>query len=278
MQNNSEEIKDINTSSYQKNLKIFNLISKLIFCAGIIFGIGLVIVFIGIKQAKAEQIKVLSNDSEATAIVSNYDLTRIKIINDKIKKLRYNTGELSVAEDNTLGEIYIRPTNTSAKKNINLFLISERGYVYKLLLTPKKVPSEQIFIKHKNTQSTNWIEQGDYNGDNNTLNFDDPYKSTTITLIKAMTNREPLNNFTIEERGNKIKFKKGIKIKWEISYLSNNLTGEIFSVKNISKDPVTLNEKDFLTRGILAAKADKITLQPNEITSLYLVGGFYGRE
>ena len=255
------------------NLRSYSSIAFYLF---VLFAI-LIMLFIP-AQANAEQIKAMSNDSEATAVISNYDLSRVKIINDKIKTIRYNNGELSVAEDNDLGEIYIRPTNTGTTKNINLFLISEKGNVYKLLLVPKKTPSEQIFIKHRNNYSDWTGGTGGGNTDGQSLNFDDPYKTTIITLIKSMTNREPLAKFTIEERDNEnIKFRKGLKIKWEISYLSNNLTGEIFSVKNISKKEITINEEDFLSKGILAVKVDKLTLQPNEITSLYLVGGSYDR-
>ncbi|MFC1659306.1 type-F conjugative transfer system secretin TraK [Pseudomonadota bacterium] len=261
---------DNKTSPFKKAYSIILILITII-------TITFLFIFLPIKKAQAEQIKTLSNDSETTAIISNYDLSRVKIINDKIKTIRYNNGELSVAEDNELGEIYIRPTNTGTRKNINLFLISERGNVYKLLLVPKKVPSEQIFIKHRNSYA-DWTGQGNNNNNYQSLNFDDPYKSTIITLIKSMTSREPLSNFTIEERNDKIKFRRGLKLKWEISYLSNNLTGEIFSIKNISKKPITINEEDFLTRGILAVKVDKLTLNPKEITSLYLVGGRYGRE
>lgn len=238
-------------------------------------------------RANAEQIKTMSGDDQASIVISKTDLNRIKLINDKIKSLKYNQGELIITQDNNLGEVYIRASNFH-KKNINLFITSQKGYVYKLLLTLKNIPSEQIFIKNNRAYYANNLNKDsfDENFDNGfpiDIKFEDSYQSSIIDLIKYMTDRDSIASFYIVDRGgHRVRFKKGLKIKWETSYISNyrnrnnnisNLSGEIFSVKNITNKVINLQEQDFLRKGIIAVKLDTLKLNPNEITSLYLVGG-----
>ena len=241
-------------------------------------------IFLTLNNANAEQIKTMTGDDQVSVVISKNDLNRIKLINDRIKLLNYNNGDLITNQNKNLGDVYLRASNFS-KKNINLFITSEKGFVYKLLLTLKDIPSEQIFIKNnKNYYVSKEGEKYSYNNDTPIeIKFEDSYKSGIIDLVKAMTFRDNVNGFYIVDReGDRIRFKKGLKIKWETSYMSNhrnnennlsNLTGEIFSVKNITNEEVILKEEDFLKRGILAVKFDNLNLKPDEITNLYLIGG-----
>lgn len=94
----------------------------------------------------AVQIKEAFPDGEIEAFVAADELSRIKVMNNRIKSVRSNEGDIEVVEDATLGEIYIRPAR-GGRNPVNMFVTTESNNTYKLLLIPHKTPSEQIFIK-----------------------------------------------------------------------------------------------------------------------------------
>ncbi|MBS0637000.1 MAG: type-F conjugative transfer system secretin TraK [Verrucomicrobia bacterium] len=98
------------------------------------------------SNALAVQIKETFPDEEIEAFIAADELSRIKVINNRIKSVRSNEGDVEVVEDAALGEIYIRPTK-GGRNPVNIFVTTERNNTYKLLLVPHKTPSEQIFIK-----------------------------------------------------------------------------------------------------------------------------------
>lgn len=91
----------------------------------------------------ALQEKVVCADSEVEGFISNKELNRIKVSNDRIRAIRANAGELEILEDKHLGDIYVRALTNKA---INLFVSTEKGYTYKLNLLPKKASAEQIVL------------------------------------------------------------------------------------------------------------------------------------
>jgi hypothetical protein len=98
------------------------------------------------SNALAVQIKETFPDGEIEAFIAADELSRIKVVNNRIKSVRSNEGDVEVVEDASLGEIYIRPTK-GGRNPVNIFVTTERNNTYKLLLVPHKTPSEQIFIK-----------------------------------------------------------------------------------------------------------------------------------
>ena len=130
-------------SSYLKNkgikkmIKIYNILSLFI----------IAIVIIVPEVSLSSQIKTADDGAEITAIIAKQDLSRIRAIGDRIRAVKKNEGEFTATIDDKLGDIYIRPSGSN-DKGINLYLITEKNFTYKLLLHPKDIPSEQIFIKN----------------------------------------------------------------------------------------------------------------------------------
>jgi len=99
-------------------------------------------------HANALQTLAVQDGSEVSASISKTQLTRIKIIEDKISSLRMTQGVLEIIEDVEKGEVYIRP-NLIGDKSIGIFISSEKGHTYKLSLHPKEMGADQIFLNSK---------------------------------------------------------------------------------------------------------------------------------
>ena len=142
--------------------------------------------------------------------------------------------------------------------------------------------SQQIFLKRKeftlyNYQQTSILRREKLTEHNLYFDFEEDFKIASINLLKNMSKMNELKEFNIIKRGeNILRYKDGLKISWEYSYIKNdnsNISGEILYITNKTNKDVELNEREFFAKGIRAVKLDKELLKPNEGCYLYQVGG-----
>ncbi len=224
----------------------------------------------------------LQDNGETEVFISREGINRVKVFYDRIKDIRANTNELSIETDKARGEIYIKPYYSISKSDI--YLTTENNLTYKLTLKVKDVASQQIFINRdtsfvENNSSLDTLRREKLKLINKNLyfNFEEDYKLASINLIRAMSSRANLKDFSIVKRKSQILwYNKLYRVKWLYSYIVNNkggVSGEIAEIENLSKQEINLKEEAFLTRGIRGVRLEKLRLQPGEIGYLYLIGG-----
>ena len=223
----------------------------------------------------------IERDGELTAIISRHNPNRIKVINDRIKRIDCNEAELSIRSDSNTGEIFLKPA--SKNDTFNIFITTEQGITYKLLLKAKDIISQQIFLQRKEFTLKNYSEavgirkEKPIETDSYYFDFEEDFKIASINLLKHMSSFHTLKEFNIIQRhSNILKYKKGLKVSWEYSYIKNDnsgISGEILYITNKTGQDVELNELDFFSTGIRAVKLDKHTLGVGESCYLYQIGG-----
>lgn len=208
-------------------------------------------------QASAAQYKKAQDGSEINAQISAKEISRVKVVGDRIKSVKKNDGEFNISADEQLGDIYIRPNN-NAKKPINLFVNTEQGNTYKLLLTVADIPAEQIFIENNHEDILS-------------INDSENYKQKIIKLYMAMQAREKYPDFKIKQRSKYLKLNDKINGNSQIIYEGKNINGEIYKIKNNSKEIYYLQERDFYQKNVIAVKLDNSHLAPNESGNLFII-------
>ena len=204
-------------------------------------------------NASAMQIKDSASDGIINATISGIDLNRIKVISDRISSVRHNDGELEVLQDVSKGEIYVR---TNATDPISLFITTEKDYTYQILLVPKKVPSEQIFIKNEEAILDSISEE---------VIGSDSYKESISDLISAMRSEEELEGYTrIRKQG-----QSGRK-KLLISYEGEFYMGEVYRYKHEGFRKKRVSE---LFKDYLAISSDKNEVYGGDEVTVYVVRG-----
>lgn len=163
-------------------------------------------------------------DGEIQAFIARDELSRIKVLNDRIKSVRNNDGEVEVVEDVNLGEIYIRPNGNNP---LNMFVTTERNNTYKLLLLPKKAPSEQIFIKSLEEILNSDGSEAGSNGNK----IKDSFKEHIIALLRAMSEEKEIAGFK-KVKTQKIVELSGQELKATLIYAGAHLKGQVFEVEN----------------------------------------------
>lgn len=214
------------------------------------------------KSAYALQLKEALDGSEIHANISAADLNRIRLKNDRIISAKVNLGDVNIDYEKTTGDIYLRLAKPRYKTTVNLFLISERGFTYKLLLTSKFIPSAQIILH--NTEIVAPITKAKKT---------DSFKQQIIRLYKAMSADQNLEGYKIEYQNKKKFLHKALKARLVTTYSSGEFTGYVYEVKNLKKAELFLKEQQFFTPGVLAIKLDNFMLEKGESTKIFIIKG-----
>ena len=108
-----------------------------------------------VPAAQAAQLRIAENDAEIVAIISAKEVSRIALEGDRIISLATVPRGFSIDHDEVTGDLFLVPILGSTLKHpINLFITSERGFSYQLLLEPRDLPSEQIIIRNPTARKT----------------------------------------------------------------------------------------------------------------------------
>jgi type-F conjugative transfer system secretin TraK len=196
--------------------------------------------------------------------ISSRELTRIVVKGEgKIEKVWAAGGVLETQIDKKRGEVFLRPS-VKAATAISFFVRDSFGSTYTLIAEQFDIPSQTILIDPLVKGSS---REGDKFKNR-------PIISKIKNMIKAMAGDSELEkNYGIEEVGREIKWWKETEILLLKTFSSEKLVGELFRVKNITKERMVMDEKEFLNfmPEILAISLIKLSLEPDEETKLLIV-------
>jgi len=203
------------------------------------------------------------NDS-ASAKISSLELSRIFVEGERIKSIRGMENTYIFKSDNTKGEIYLKPTPLYQTKMFTVFINTESGRTFTLLLTPVDVPSQTIMIKSQGIikKAEKWERIL-------------PYEGTLVNLVLAMFNETEIDGFEVKNVIDvKPKFLGDIAtLKLLTVYNGNHLTGEVFEVKNRKKSQIVITEKEFYKPNARAIALKDHVIEGGASTLLYVITG-----
>lgn len=204
-------------------------------------------------SALAMQEKIVSADSEVEAFISARDLTRIKAVEDRIRAIRASDGELELTQDKQLGEIYLRPANDTLAP-INIFVTTEKGFTYKLLMIPKRIPSEQIILKNKGVLSKE-------------SNAVTAKQSDILDLMQLLQERD-----ISQDKAEVVDMQGYQTISYSVDF--DRYMGEVLILKNTGYESVEINNSLFNGYGkgkLVALSSDAEFLEIEQETKVYLI-------
>lgn len=224
----------------------------------------IIILFTGILKSRAAQVKEVYDDTEVNVTISSKDLTRIKIVDDKILKVHYTDDDLILSGVDEKGEVYLRPA-TPDKKPLNAFIVTQKGHTYQVLFIPSDIPSGQVILKNNEII-------GEKNN-NLSVGVEVEEKQEIINLIKFMKTGQTSDKeqYTIiREAGTYFKADK-IEVKKFQRYKGRQFTG--LSLKLINKDTkeIKLAEKTFFKEGVRAILMESNVIAPMSEVLLYII-------
>ncbi|MBR9871454.1 MAG: type-F conjugative transfer system secretin TraK [Gammaproteobacteria bacterium] len=224
--------------------------------------LGLLMLATPLLSPAAPQIRVAENNSEVVAAISTDEPTRIHLVGDRIKSIKKKTGDFTVSNDNKTGDIYITPMKTvNTRKTINLFVVSEKGMTYQLLLTKTDMPGGQVFIKNVGANADLAYQ----------WEIKTPYKASAIRLYLSMSKGEHIPGYTVNLSSKIVELWDEAFVMREGTYSGANMVGEIYRITNTSDVKLVFEEREFNRKGVIGVKANKLSLAPDESTMVYVI-------
>ena len=155
--------------------------------------------------ASATQILVAADHAELSAQVSAQGVSRVAVLGDRVARVIRAPGGYQVEHDPGTGDLYLRPLaggspgaasgpdrSPGQASPVTLFVGTEKGFTYRLTLTPTERGSAQILIRNPDVAVEGTAEApAEAN----------PRIVAIADLIRAVANRAPLAGYTIEAGG-----------------------------------------------------------------------------
>ncbi len=197
--------------------------------------------------------------------VSRTGPNRIAVTGQKIVNAIYDPTQFDVQTDAQIGQVFLFPKTDLEGA---LFITTDQNETYALTLMPDEVPSQEIVLAPKKKPVTKEEPFSSYRKPMSTLaiekaaSFDAAIKHLLITMARD----ELPEGFTVTNHCGTGCLK---------GYSGERFAGRILLHTNTSNTSVTLTEKLFYEKGVIAVAIEKPDLKPNESTRIYIA---YKRE
>jgi len=206
-------------------------------------------------------IKPIADNQMAALVISQRELTRIFVANDRILAARGVDGAYLLNKDENAGEIFIKPTALFQTHSINLFITTEKGHSYTLLLVPANIPARAIELRP--LDSTKLAEHWEKDGS---------YSELVVSLIGALAKQQAPDGYAVIVPQKKPLAKEDkVIVTLDKIYRGKYLRGEILVIENRTSQTLTLNEAQFYQVGTRAIALLNTNLFPHATTLLYRV-------
>ena len=153
--------------------------------------------------ALAMQILDAADHAEITAEISATHVNRIALAGDRIAKVVRGPDGFAVEHDARSGDLYLRPAVAATSGGaadpalrsdpVTLFIGTERGFTYRLTLTPVPRDSAQILIRNADAAGPKALSA--------TKSAGGRHVASLVKLVRAVARREPLPGYAIEAGG-----------------------------------------------------------------------------
>lgn len=223
--------------------------------------LSIIILFLIANSAFALQVKSVKDNQSVSAKISIKELSRIFVSGDRIQATRGINGAYELVKDEQQGMIFVKPTAFYGNRSFNIFVTTEHGHTYNLLLIPMDIPAESIQLKPA-SPSIKLADRWEKNS---------PYVDLLIKLMNSMVNDEhPTGYAVIPVKGEIYRYPE-FTMQLVSVYKGNHLQGEVWCIKNCTRKSVYLKPNQFFQRNTRAIALEDETLRFGEETYLYKV-------
>lgn len=209
----------------------------------------------------AIQIKNVKDNQSVSAKISVKELSRIFVEGDRIQAIRGINGAYEIIKDEKQGMVFIKPSPFYYNKPFNVFLTTELGHTYNLLLIPVNIPAQNIQITPLSPAkklASRW-------------ELNSPYIDKLIQLMNDMINDGKPEGYAVYSINSKPIRYPQYTIEPVKIYKGNYLYGEISLIKNCTKNTIKISPYNFYQKNTRAIALQNETLISGGSTYLYKV-------
>lgn len=209
-------------------------------------------------------------DGAVSARIAMRETSRIKVDGTRIVDVfgsvyspDNQAGELIASPDAASGELYVIPSAMAQPgKPINVFVKTEKGTVYTVLLTPLDIPSDTVILKDRSLP----------------LDAAPPVAgaaSDRIREIKAMElalrARTVPAGYVATDVGRAVRLWQEARFVEVRRVMNQYLAGTVYALTNISDAPMVLDAREFFDTDVAAVAVEREALAPGDTTRVHVI-------
>jgi conjugal transfer pilus assembly protein TraK len=192
--------------------------------------------------------------------VSLRDLNSISIEGGKVRLIKAaNDNLLTGTADAATGQALILPL---VKEPFGIFVFSQSGRRYSLVLQPQDIPVESIVIREP--LALQGIK-------NNRVDKSSSYELQIKTMIAALASDHVPAGLEEQRTWKEIRLWHGSSFALERSLTSQFLMGEQYKLINNTNKAIVIAEQEFYVPGVLAVAVTDLTIDPGNSSLVYVV-------
>jgi conjugal transfer pilus assembly protein TraK len=210
----------------------------------------------------AYALQILQGDDGATLYVkiSKKEMTRLSIEQGRVVTLRVKEGEINIDPDDETGQIFLTVPE-GMDKPINGFLTTDIGRTYTIIFQPTDMPSDSIVIKQAKPKTKQVSREPKSN----------THDKVVKRLITVMASDELPDDIEIKEVGKQLALWKEASMMLERQYTTEGVVGERYTVANVTKEPIVLEEREFYRKGVSVVAIEQLSIAPGGATRVYII-------
>jgi hypothetical protein len=148
---------------------------------------------------------------------------------------------------------------------VNFFIHTEKGNIYKFVITTKDIPAVQIFVDNKDLFPNSLkLQESNHTGE-------ELFRASISKMIATVLAGEEMLGYVRKPLHLKRKHKDGIVLFKDSLWKGDRFIAEKSYLKNISDAQVTLNEDEFLVDDIEVVYLEHNSLLPQDETVLITI-------
>ena len=205
------------------------------------------------SNANALQKFSFNEGERIEGVISKNELNRLRIEGDRIKEIIGLSKNYHAEGEGKNGQIFIKASIETNEPAI-FSIITEKGKTQDFKLLPKSKKGEVIIVETMKAI-----------GNSTTVGVKHKNHGEILEAIKQAS-IAPRPNIALQETE-----LEGVKASLLVMKQSHGYLVEVWSVTNVSKDSIEIDEKDFEFKGRQAIALEKLHLKPEESTIMYVV-------
>jgi len=211
--------------------------------------------------AYGQQIVEVEDNGAYQVKLSARELTRIVVDSGRIRRIDGNEGEFVIQRDAKLGQAFVRPVVVD--KPLNLFISSESGRVYSLVMTPLDIPAHTVVLREKGAVRSAIAAPSPQKAGS--------YEAGILRLVSAMARNDPGTQIEVRHDVTDVALWRGFRFVREASFIERAQVGERYRLTNNTGASQVIAEQEFYKAGVIAVAVEILQLAPGQSTAVYIV-------
>ena len=217
----------------------------------------------------AEQRVPATENAPHVVSISKRNLSRIAIEGSRIASWKFMDGDLELQKDTGTGQLFVRSLTSNPT---NLFVVSDEGKTYLLVLKPISKQGDNIVIDAASANRKEALLLASKTGPmpvtTNSSEFVRAIKKMMTAMVSGNTGSLGISQsrdyLTIPLWKNTLFIQTG-------SYTAADMQGYAYTLTNLGSKQLEIKEQEFYRQGVLAVTVRKQILQPGEITDVFII-------